>query len=179
MPKINIKRRISTVTSVIVFASCLLAAAFVFCAGGGGDIVDLVPTAKAHDQDHNDRRCSKRTVKGTYAFGLQGNVRGVGPIAASGTTTFDGRGHVSLTGTINTTTLNPVVEGTFEGTYRVNSEDCTASATFTTPGIFGYTDLHFKGVILNNGEEIRYLITDPGIVFAGATARQFPKQNDD
>jgi hypothetical protein len=179
MPKINVKRNISTLTSVIVVASCLLTVAIVLYGGGAGDMTDLVPTVRAHDQDHNGRRCSKRTVKGTYAFALQGNVVGVGPIAASGTTTFDGRGHVSLTGTINTTTLNPVVEGTFEGTYRVNSEDCTATATFTTPGIFGFTDLHFRGVILNNGEEIRYLITDPGIVFAGATARQFPKQNDD
>jgi hypothetical protein len=179
MPKINKKRNVSTMTSVIVFASCLLAAVFVFCSSGAGNTADLVPTVIAHDQEHNGRRCSKRTVKGTYAFALQGNVNGVGPIAASGTTTFDGRGHVSLTGTINTTTLNPVVEGTFEGTYNVNSEDCTGTATFTTPGVFGFTDLHLKGVILNNGEEIRYLITDPGIVFAGSTARQFSKQNDD
>jgi len=179
MRKINHKRHIRTMTSVIILAICLLAAGFVFTSGGAGNSTDLVPTVKAKDQDDHGKKCSQRTVKGTYAFGLQGNVRGVGPIAASGTTTFDGHGHVSLTGTINTKKQNPVVEGTFEGTYEVNEDDCTATATFTTPGIFGFTDLHFKGVILNKGQEIRYLITDPGIVFAGATARQFPKQNDD
>jgi hypothetical protein len=96
----------------------------------------------------------------------------VGPIAASGTTTFDGEGNVSLTGAINTTTLNPILEGTFTGTYTVNPDDCTGLVVVNTPGVFGYTDLHFKGVIINQGQEVRYLITDPGIVFAGATVRQ-------
>lgn len=118
------------------------------------------------------KNCSERTVKGTYAFALTGQVRGAGPIAASGTTTFDGEGTFSITGRVNTATSEPILEGTFTGTYTVNEDDCTASAVVTTPGIFGYTELHFEGVIVEDGREIRYLITDPGIVFAGATVRQ-------
>ncbi len=136
--------------------------------GDEGRSTGLVPTAQAK----NLGRCTERTVRGTYAFALTGSVINVGPIAASGTTTFDGEGTVSITGAINTTTLNPILEGTFTGTYTVNPDDCTASAVVTTPGVFGYTDLHFRGVIINKGDEIRYLITDPGIVFAGATVRQ-------
>jgi hypothetical protein len=33
-------------------------------------------------------------------------------------------------------------------------------------------DLHFKAVIVDRGEEVRYLIINPGIVFAGATVKQ-------
>ncbi|MGI8837612.1 MAG: hypothetical protein ACR2H4_13390 [Pyrinomonadaceae bacterium] len=76
-----------------------------------GRSAGLVPTAQAKTAG----RCSERTIKGTYAFALTGSVINVGPIAASGTTTFDGEGNVSLTGAINTTTLNPTVEGTFTG----------------------------------------------------------------
>jgi hypothetical protein len=135
----------------------------------------IAPNAQAKDQGEEKsvgKSCTERTVRGIYAFALTGSVIGVGPIAVSGTTTFDGEGGFSITGTINTTTLNPVLEGTFAGTYLVNSTDCTATATVTTPGVFGYTDLHFKAVIVDRGEEVRYLIINPGIVFAGATVKQ-------
>jgi len=126
----------------------------------------------AQIEKRNEERCSERTVRGTYAFALTGSVIGVGPIAASGTTTFDGKGKFSITGAINTTTLSPLIEGTFHGTYSVNRDDCTATATVNTPGVFGFTDLNFRAVIVDEGQEIRYLITNPGIVFAGATVRQ-------
>jgi hypothetical protein len=61
------------------------------------------------------------------------------------------------------------------GTYTVNPEDCTGSATFKIPppGLFDrFTELQFEGVIVGQGEEIRYLITTPGVVFAGSSVRQ-------
>jgi hypothetical protein len=154
--------------SLVVFCAAVIALVIVSPIGDEGRSAGLVPSAQAKTAG----RCSERTVKGTSAFALTGSVINVGPIAASGTTTFDGEGNVSLTGAINTTTLNPTVEGTFTGTYTVNPDDCTGSVVVTTRGVFGYTDLHFKGVIINQGQEVRYLITDPGIVFAGATVRQ-------
>jgi hypothetical protein len=60
----------------------------------------------------------------------------------------------------------------------VHPQDCTGSATFDlpAPGLFGrFTELRFEAVIVNRGEEIRYLITTPEIVFAGSSTRQFPK----
>ena len=156
------------ILGLVVFCAAVIALVVISPVGDQRRSASIIPTAQAK----NLGRCSERTVRGTYAFALTGNVINVGPIAASGTTTFDGEGNVSITGAINTTTLNPVLEGTFTGTYTVNPDDCTALAVVTTPGVFGYTDLHFRGVIINNGDEIRYLITDPGIVFAGATVRQ-------
>ena len=49
-------------------------------------------------QKHSNTKCSQCTVKGRYAFALQGTVAIIGPLAASGTTTFDGKGLVNITG---------------------------------------------------------------------------------
>lgn len=164
-----------TMTRLLIFASCLASLLLVgsLISGEG-----LVPTAQAREKEGRHRpRCSERTVKGSYAFALQGNVQGVGPIAASGTTTFDGQEQVIITGFINTTSEAPAIEATLFGTYTVH-EDCTGSATFAipAPGLFDkFTELRFEAVIVNRGEEIRYLITTPEIVFAGSSVRQFPK----
>ena len=152
------------VSTLILFS--LFATAF----AGEGRHQTFAPSLQ--DEKKNEERCSERTVRGTYAFALTGSVVGVGPIAASGTTTFDGKGKFSITGAINTTTMSQLIVGSFLGIYTVNPEDCTATATVTTPGVFGFTDLNFRAVIVNKGAEIRYLITNPGIVFAGATVRQ-------
>lgn len=176
MRKTNVKRMMPLLIFVIFFVA-MFALWQVPRSGEEGGGAGIVPNAQAMEKNNEKdvgRSCTERTVKGTYAFALTGSVIGVGPIAASGTTTFDGEGIFSITGTINTTTLNPVLEGTFTGTYSVNPDNCTGTATVTipTPGIFGYTDLHFKGVIVDRGEEVRYLITNPGIVVAGAFVRQ-------
>jgi hypothetical protein len=142
-------------------AGCLIA---VLLAG------TFVPNAQA-------RECSERTIKGSYAFALQGAVESIGPLAASGTTTFDGEGSANITGFVNTTSLE--IEASIDGTYVVNPEDCTGSAIFDIPppGLFGrFTELRFEGVIVGKGEEIRYLITTPGVVFAGTSVRQDPKR---
>lgn len=154
----------STLAVLSLFSSFVTASAR---AGRGKQIDVPVQAGKI-----NEEKCSERTVRGTYAFALNGSVIGVGPIAASGTTTFDGRGKFSISGAINTTTMSPLIVGSFLGVYQVNPDDCTATATVTTPGVFGFTELNFRAVIVNKGEEIRYLIANPGIVFAGATVRQ-------
>ena len=76
------------------------------------------------------QECSERTIEGSYAFALQGTVAEIGPLAASGTTTFDGEGGANITGFINTTSGTPVLEASADGTYTVDPEDCTGSATF-------------------------------------------------
>jgi hypothetical protein len=121
--------------------------------------------------------CSEATVEGDYAFALQGNVARIGPIAASGITSFDGEGDTSITGFINTRRNRfPAVEADIDGTYEVNA-DCTGSATFEipAPGLFNrFTELEFEAVIVDQGREIRYLITTPGVVFAGTSVRLEP-----
>lgn len=117
--------------------------------------------------------CSERTVEGPYAFAIQGNVGGIGPVAAAGTTSFDGEGATSIDGFFATTTGAPAVRAVIHGSYTVEP-DCTGSATYSIPlpGLLGFTQLRFNGVIVNHGDEIRYLITTPGITFAGASVRQ-------
>lgn len=134
-------------------------------------IPGIVPSVEAQTG------CTAATVKGPYAFGIVGNVQGVGPIAASGTTTFDGINQVSFKTFINTSTAAPAIQIEVFGSYTVNPADCTGSATLNIPppGLFNrFTELRFEGVIVNRGAEIRYLITTPGIVFAGTSVRQFP-----
>lgn len=149
----------------------LIAASLVAGACGGDDAEDLVPTGQAQSEE----TCSEATVQGSYAFGFQGNVQGVGPIGASGTTTFDGSGQTTITGFINTTTDAPAIAADISGTYAVNPEDCTGSATYDIPppGLFGrVTELRFEAVIVDEGRELRYLITTPGVVIAGNSVRQ-------
>jgi hypothetical protein len=157
-------------------ASCLAAGLFVGFAISNGDRDNAFGSiAQAQAQSAG---CSELTVKGRYAFALQGNVKGIGPIATSGTTTFDGKGSANITGFINTRSGAPAIKASIDGTYTVNPQDCTGSATFKipAPGLFdAFTKLRFEAVIVNRGEEIRYLITTPGVVFAGSSVRQLPR----
>jgi hypothetical protein len=152
------------VSRLMTIASCLAAVMLIELA--------LAPVAGAQE-------CSERTIRGIYVFALPGNVDLIGPIAASGTTTFDGEGGVNITGFINTRNGDPVIEASIDGTYEVDPETCTGTADveIPAPGIFDrFTELHFEGVIVDQGEEIRYLITTPGIVFTGTSVRQRPRQ---
>jgi hypothetical protein len=125
----------------------------------------FVPSAQAQE-------CSERTIEGTYAFGLEGAAEEIGPLAASGTTTFDGEGSATITGFVNMLDLE--IAASIDGTYTVNPDDCTGSAIFDIPGLGlfdRFTELRFEGVIVDEGDEIRYLITTPGVVFAGSSVR--------
>ena len=75
------------------------------------------------DGDKKEKQCDERSAKGTYGFALIGSIVGVGPIATSGTTNFDGEG--SDSGEFTVTTSTTVQHFTFTGTYTVNP-DCTA-----------------------------------------------------
>jgi hypothetical protein len=118
--------------------------------------------------------CSESTIKGTYAFGLNGAVKGIGPVALSGTATYDGLGQATLEGFLNSTTGGPAIKVEIFGTYTVNPAACTISATFNVPppGIFGVLQLRFAAVIVDRGAEIRYVVTTPGIAVAGNCVRQ-------
>ena len=116
------------------------------------------------------QQCSLSSVEGTYGFALVGNVVDVGPISTSGTTTFNGTGND--TGAFAVTTFDTFQRFTFVGTYTVN-QDCTGTATLTiTPAVFGFSVLHFDAVGVDGGREIKWLITDPGIVLAGTLSKQ-------
>jgi hypothetical protein len=122
-------------------------------------------------------QCSEATIQGTYVFALNGSVKDIGPVALSGTATYDGFGQASLKGFINSTTGDPATAAELLGIYTVDPATCTASATFDVPfpGVYGISgESQFEAVIVNGGAETRYVVTTPGIAVAGASVRQFP-----
>src|SRR5882762_5357210 len=72
-------------------------------------------------------RCTNASLQGSYAFRVDGtNVSNpylpLGPFAAVGKNTYDGKGH--MTGTIVVSSNGSTFPATYTGTFTVNS-DCT------------------------------------------------------
>jgi hypothetical protein len=117
-----------------------------------------------------NRPCSLRSARGVYGFALVGSVVGIGPISTSGITEFDGAGND--TGAFVVTTADSAQRFTFAGVYTAN-RDCTGTATLNiTPPVFGRSVLHFTAVGVDNEREIKWLITDPGVILAGTLTKQ-------
>jgi hypothetical protein len=79
----------------------------------------LNPAAVAQSKPH---RCSNATVAGKYGYTANGFLIGIGPVAATGISAYDGVGNLS--GTQTRSVNGAVADETFQGTYNVNS-DCT------------------------------------------------------
>lgn len=116
--------------------------------------------------------CTNATLVGPFGYLLQGNLieqgslapyGDMGSLTADGKGNFNGSGTESLAGTIASGT-------TITGTYNVNT-DCTGSASLTYSN--GLGPFHFNLVILNNGQEIKFMQYDNGSIVSGG-ARQQP-----
>lgn len=128
----------------------------------------LAPMAKA-----DDKGCSNSTLKGTFADSASGFSTSppamAGPLGGVLAETFDGRGAMTATGVLS---LNGnIVPVTSKATYSVNS-DCTGTYTSQTSPL-GIT-AHYFFVILDSGNEIRWICTDAGVVLSGSSRRQYP-----
>jgi len=105
-------------------------------------------------------------LKGGFAFIATGFLVApspiIGPFAAIGTQSFDGKGNTEAASTVS---VNGVAERvTFTGVYSVKS-DCSGSMTLTLlPSGLVY---HFDLVIAANGAEIQGIRTDAGVVGTG------------
>ena len=132
------KSSITSVVFVIAFVSLL--------------VLGLVSRVQA-------RECSNASIKGTYGFSCEGTIVGVGPIAAIGVFTADGKGHGSE---VETLSLNGVIsQGVVRtDTYTVHA-DCTGSLESTGPD---RSVINNDLVIDDNGKEIRLIATEPGWV---------------
>jgi hypothetical protein len=82
-------------------------------------LVCLNPQAVAQSKFH--QRCSNATVAGKYGFTANGSLIGIGAVAATGISSFDGKGNLS--GSQTRSVNGDVADETFQGTYSVNS-DC-------------------------------------------------------
>ncbi len=126
--------------------------------------------AESIELRRSNRPCSLRSARGTYGFALVGSIAGIGPISTSGTSTFDGEGGDS--GAFAVTAADSVQRFTFTGSYTANA-DCTGTATLNiTPPVFGRSVLHFAAVGVDDEREIKWLITDPGVILAGTLTKQ-------
>jgi hypothetical protein len=119
----------------------------------------------------SDKKCSNATLTGTYADQDTGTIVGVGPFAGVNVDSFDGKGHLTISGV---SSLNgSVAQGTETGTYTVNS-DCTG--TYKVEGGGLTVDGFF--VIAQDGNELQIVITDTGNVINCIARKQFPEHRE-
>jgi hypothetical protein len=124
------------------------------------------PAAKAAD-----RGCSNATLRGSYTDQDTGTIVGVGPFAGVNVDSFDGKGHLTVSGMFSVNgNVSPGVE---TGTYTVNP-DCTGSYTVEGAGL----NIHAFFVIDQGGNELQIVITDPGTVINCVARKQFPEHHD-
>src|SRR5207245_64996 len=116
-----------------------------------------------------DEGCTNHSLRGAYGFAVDGQAFGtsgqeVAEFADEGRIVFDGHGNMTGTGTESLNgAINPVV---FGGTYSVQS-DCTGTAT-----IQGGLTASLRFMLVEGGQEVNAIVTDPGVVAAGQIVKQ-------
>ena len=110
--------------------------------------------------------CGNGTFNGEYGFSYSGTIDGLGSITGIGSETCDGNGNCVGTGTAS---INGAASSSaFTSVYTINP-DCTGIATTTFPdGLV----LHSAIVLLNDGDEIHFIGTDPGSSYIGVEKRR-------
>ena len=107
------------------------------------------------------------TLLGTYMSHGTGTVVGVGPVAAVGTITYDGEGHLvnpftlSVNGSVSTFTQT--------GTYSVN-RDCTGTVV--------QAGAHYNFVVAPDGSTVFWIETDAGTILSGNAVRMKPTDTE-
>ena len=115
---------------------------------------------------------SVKDVRGDYGFSFQGQIIGVGPVAAVGALSADGKGNV--TEAVRTISINgvPLTE-TFTCTLTVNANGTgTAVCPLDNPAP-GFPPVEtFSFVLEEKGRAFRLVGTTPGIVVVGSGQQQ-------
>ena len=131
----------------------------IFC----GLVATTFATApQALKADNADALCplGNATLRGTYMSRAEGTVVGVGPLAAVGWLTYDGKGNVVNGFTIS---VNGVISsGTISGPYTVNS-DCTGSTNLSGS--------NYYFIVTPDGSTVNWIASDPGSDFSGTEIR--------
>jgi hypothetical protein len=130
-----------------------------------GPKLTLVGTALAEDG-----ACSLATLRGAYAVYGQGTVFVGSPPQPGlevdvGIASIDGKGN--LTGSLTFSFNGKIFRTNYTGAYLVNT-DCTMSLTIQDD--LG-EHLQQEGVVLEQGDEVRFIGTDPGRVIARVAKR--------
>lgn len=133
------------------------------------DTMSLVTEARAQaDKGPGSRKCSARTLKGTYGIKFEGQKLGTGPIASVSRITFDGEGQFTTEeiGRFN----GNLIQRTFTGPYSVN-EDCTGLLDFSSNITDPPHEAHGNFIIVDGGREFFVLDNEDGWVASGVGKR--------
>jgi hypothetical protein len=120
-------------------------------------------TAQANE-DSEGRKCSNRTLRGTYGVKAEGQSP-VGPFASASQFKFDGNGKFSAfeIGSLN----GQIVERTIAGDYTVNS-DCGGTITFPSEIVPGSPhQAHGDIVLVDSGKEFYFIDHEEGWILNG------------
>ena len=106
-------------------------------------------------------------IKGRYAFSFQGEIVGVGSIAAVGVIKADGKGHITeAVRTINV--LGAANTETFTCKYTINPDGTgKAKCPLDSPAPNFPSVETFDYVVEENGKAFRIVGTTPGVVVVG------------
>jgi|SRR3972149_6087806 len=121
-----------------------------------------------------DKQFTDRSIQGTYGFSVSGTSGDVGAVVV-GLFTFDGKGGCTIKEDVNAAPpIGFVASRTSTScTYKVNPDGTgTQIAVFGDP-IPETLDISF--VIVGNGDEIKFISTNPGLIFSGTARKQVSK----
>jgi hypothetical protein len=122
--------------------------------------IGIVSLVSAHARGY----CDAYTLNGAYGRMMSGSFP-QGPVASIGLVTYDGSGNFVAQDTI---VLNGVVmHGTATGTYQINA-DCTGTQTIQ---IQNGPVFHADFIVVDNGKEVIFVQTDPGVTLVGTIKR--------
>jgi hypothetical protein len=130
------------------------------------------PSGVSAQADDAGRVCGNHTLHGDYGLIGQG-VRGLGPAASESFTTvsmviYDGHGGFTAVGVSHGQITGVRAGLPVSGTYHVNA-DCTGGQT---TNIQGLPPLEDSFVIVDNGREVRTVVTAPLTTIGTANLRK-------
>ena len=115
---------------------------------------------------------SEKDIRGAYAFSFQGEIVGVGPVAATGRMRADGEGNIPEA--VRTISVNGVPQTeTFSCALTVDANGTGSAVCPLDNPAPGFPPVEtFDFVLEDKGRAFRFVGTTPGIVVLGSGARQ-------
>jgi hypothetical protein len=130
-------------------------------------------TARGSSGASDQERCSNRTLRGAYAFAIEGvfvDAPAPVPLRGVAVTTFDGRGHLTQVDHVVFGGTPPPADWTpATGTYKVNA-DCTGQMDLDIPGS-PFTPVTLRLSIGANGTHINTVVSKPGYVVSSTATK--------
>ncbi len=119
-----------------------------------------------------DRAFTANDIEGRYAFSFQGEIIGVGVVAATGMIKADGRGNI--TEGMRIMSVNGVsITETFTCTLSVNPNGTGSAECPLDHPVPGFPPVETFGFVLEeNVKSFRYVGTTPGVVVLGSGRKQ-------